>query len=972
MAVLAIPEFDDYPLDPEQWYRFYHTALDRVYEQILQAGSQDPSTIVTATGADRTSGLVTLTTTTAHGLAVGDTITVAGVTDPTFDGEFVVASVPSTTSITYDQSGADATSGSGTITPAYPRWQEVTTGRELRADVRVTDTLVRSKYAGRDYQTFLDEGLSWLAEKYGDQFTDFVDSDFGIMFVKYVSSALDTLSWYMDKEVSEWYYSLMRLRSRAEELARMSAYKPRSATACTADLTLTLDDGPYAFDITVPERFQFQGPNSLIFEITQDVTFAAGETTKTGVPATQGQTLRDSVISDAAPNFQLPLTSILEDTQVAQDSVEVYVDGQPWEEVDFLPFAKEDKVEVLYGADPPFVLFGDGVSGNIPDAGLTCLAIYRVTYGKAGLAATAGTIEQPVIPLVANSQSIAITANNPSGARGGVDLETLEEIVKTAPAYFKTADRGTTTQDMTTLADSYSSGTYGTVAKGKAHIVRGISDDLQLQALLASIDGHATDLETAMTAISTSVDAIATARGLAATQLAAITTAQGNIDTNVTAIKGGVTLATEHLETAKEGLENIPYQQVFAQADGATKVWNNVQLQKGDIYPGTVFLWVDDLNEETSVNDGNCDVQPGRVRVGSAIFEATDVGRQIKIGDQFRTITKYTNTTEVTYSGSLISGTNLEVILYEQSVYARDDGAGNLSGPGVVSGAITYSTGLVDSLELAVEPPGTGQYGSNILIQFGATQTVATQPIDNAITELDAIDTTADSISDETGDISDAVTEATTQLVAIATQETTIDTAMDTVLAIPASIEDDVEELEAYLDANLSADCKANIVMVQVLVVDENGFYAAPSQTLLTAVQEYLDERNVLPTTVTAVNGYYNLVAVNMLVQVSILKPYLYSKQLPSIQAAIDAELKGRDYGVNLNRSDYYNRVVPDKTTGIGGVEGVDYANITITATSYPDPANTGTPPSVDANGNLVIPDTLIITRGTITYEEIV
>ena len=72
-------------------------------------------TIDTApTGAVRASNVVTIKTTAVHGAAVGDEATIAGVTDASFNGRFYIASVPTTTTFTYAQTAADATSGAGT------------------------------------------------------------------------------------------------------------------------------------------------------------------------------------------------------------------------------------------------------------------------------------------------------------------------------------------------------------------------------------------------------------------------------------------------------------------------------------------------------------------------------------------------------------------------------------------------------------------------------------------------------------------------------------------------------------------------------------------------------------------------------------------------------------------------------------------------------------------------------------------
>lgn len=78
--------------------------------------------IAATTGAVRATNVVTITTSTAHGLAVGHTVTIAGVTDSTFLGTFVITSVPTATTFTYAQTAADASSGSGTVANVSVNW----------------------------------------------------------------------------------------------------------------------------------------------------------------------------------------------------------------------------------------------------------------------------------------------------------------------------------------------------------------------------------------------------------------------------------------------------------------------------------------------------------------------------------------------------------------------------------------------------------------------------------------------------------------------------------------------------------------------------------------------------------------------------------------------------------------------------------------------------------------------------------
>ena len=73
---------------------------------------------IVAGGASRNvaTGIVTITTNTSHGMNIGQSITIAGVTDPSFNGTFTIQDVPTGTTLTYAQAGVAATSGSGTVT----------------------------------------------------------------------------------------------------------------------------------------------------------------------------------------------------------------------------------------------------------------------------------------------------------------------------------------------------------------------------------------------------------------------------------------------------------------------------------------------------------------------------------------------------------------------------------------------------------------------------------------------------------------------------------------------------------------------------------------------------------------------------------------------------------------------------------------------------------------------------------------
>lgn len=74
----------------------------------------DTRTLLASGGAVRSSGVTTFTTTATHGFRQGEKITIAGVSNGTFDGDYYVATAPSNTTFTVSQTGANASSGGGT------------------------------------------------------------------------------------------------------------------------------------------------------------------------------------------------------------------------------------------------------------------------------------------------------------------------------------------------------------------------------------------------------------------------------------------------------------------------------------------------------------------------------------------------------------------------------------------------------------------------------------------------------------------------------------------------------------------------------------------------------------------------------------------------------------------------------------------------------------------------------------------
>jgi hypothetical protein len=72
---------------------------------------------VAISSVTRATNVVTVVTSASHGLVAGQVFIAAGVTDTTFNGTWIVASVTNSTTFTFAQTATNATSGGGTIRP---------------------------------------------------------------------------------------------------------------------------------------------------------------------------------------------------------------------------------------------------------------------------------------------------------------------------------------------------------------------------------------------------------------------------------------------------------------------------------------------------------------------------------------------------------------------------------------------------------------------------------------------------------------------------------------------------------------------------------------------------------------------------------------------------------------------------------------------------------------------------------------
>lgn len=201
----------------------------------------------------------------------------------------------------------------------------------------------------------------------------------------------------------------------------------------------------------------------------------------------EGRTLQETFKSDGTPNQTFELTSIPSGMSIAQSTPIITVGGINWPEVTLLTYQQTDQVEVEYGLNPPRVIFGDGVAGNIPPKDAQIIVNYFVTSGTSGAVAS-DTIEAFIGPILAGITPIGSSITNPQPSTPGSDPETIESIKINAPNIFQAAQRAVTKLDLDAFINSYVDPTYGAVAKGRATTPRSVDEDAEALSIVATLE----------------------------------------------------------------------------------------------------------------------------------------------------------------------------------------------------------------------------------------------------------------------------------------------------------------------------------------------------------------------------------------------------------------------------------------------------------------------------------------------------
>lgn len=331
-------------------------------------------------------------------------------------------------------------------------------------------------YLTLDYEGFRQMMIDKLKTKL-PEYTDFSETDMGIVLVELLSHGLDIVSYYKDRQVLECFLETARERKNVMTHSKMFGYSMSSATPSKFIQVFELKDNASDFIISKNERFVVKTKSepsqpSVYFEVLGAYDSVNDLYTDFVIPAgklgtekdindeyiyqahiIQGITIPKEVVGvSTGTSLQKFYTSYTPAMDYVPDSqkefvVAVYVgeEEEEWSRVDSFLLSASTSKHFLYTVNEygeGVVEFGNGISGSIPTPGSKVYVSYRIGGGS-----NTNVGSNTIVEMDSKKSRILSTFNPSSAYTLGFDIETIEEAKIKAPASLRTLERAVIDRD---------------------------------------------------------------------------------------------------------------------------------------------------------------------------------------------------------------------------------------------------------------------------------------------------------------------------------------------------------------------------------------------------------------------------------------------------------------------------------------------------------------------------------------------
>jgi hypothetical protein len=372
-----------------------------------------------------------------------------------------------------------------------------------QSQVITTPNIFNLNYTNQDFWSMKSRLIDFINQKFGSEFSDFVESSLAIMLIENWAFLADTLSFKMDQIANEIFIDTVTELDNAFRLAKLVGFQPQPPIASSSLWTATLNN-ILSVDVTIPAPFDVQttaGNSNINIELfpadadnnpifNQDIVIPASSSVNASIVGLQGRTINSTSNGTGA----IAQTITLNQSPVIYDSIQVQVDGVLWQQVDYFTDSqprREYRVEFdsSYNA---YVIFGNNRAGLIPSQGSQISVSYRQGGGSIGNFISGSIQQQTIVNVPGLNYGVPVSLRNYTPGQFGYDGDTIDDIRTKLPAYLRTQNRAVTGLDYKTLTDQFATPYQGKIGKSTAvlrnHGCSGNIIDIYVLALNAPND----------------------------------------------------------------------------------------------------------------------------------------------------------------------------------------------------------------------------------------------------------------------------------------------------------------------------------------------------------------------------------------------------------------------------------------------------------------------------------------------------
>lgn len=320
-------------------------------------------------------------------------------------------------------------------------------------------------YTSRDY-TAIRKDLLDRASTLIPEWTSRDASDFGVTLVELWAYMGDILHYYIDRTTQEMFLETASQRESVLAIANLLDYIPNRRAPASAQIRVSCPTS--AASVSIPAGTVFVAPAvenqpSIYFTADSSTLLAPYQGLSTGanpnpvtINLTEGVIISEESLglSNGLANQRKALFK--KNVSVSNVAVSVYEGPLDGDDPTAVAYSRVDRILGSEYTAPVFfvdvaadgtsyVVFGNGISGRVPQTNAEIKATYRVCSGSAGNVA-AGRITRSINAI----QGLVVTPNSVA-ASGGRDEETMESMRASIPAVFRTQDRAVSLKDFEDL-----------------------------------------------------------------------------------------------------------------------------------------------------------------------------------------------------------------------------------------------------------------------------------------------------------------------------------------------------------------------------------------------------------------------------------------------------------------------------------------------------------------------------------------